>query len=73
MDSSHDEKSKFSRITSIMHAPEVEVTEPGLLSAETIEQVWSILTMVFMLTFEMSICSSSILPSPGISRSGEVN
>ncbi|XP_022146451.1 65-kDa microtubule-associated protein 6 [Momordica charantia] len=38
MDSSHDEKRKFSRITSIMHAPEVEVTEPGLLSAETIEQ-----------------------------------
>lgn len=39
MDSSRDEKSKFSRITSIMRVSETEVTEPGLLSTETIEQV----------------------------------
>ncbi|XP_022938892.1 65-kDa microtubule-associated protein 6-like [Cucurbita moschata] len=38
MDSSHDEKRKFSRITSIMRVSETEVTEPGLLSTETIEQ-----------------------------------
>ncbi|KAG7032596.1 65-kDa microtubule-associated protein 6 [Cucurbita argyrosperma subsp. argyrosperma] len=38
MDSSHDEKSKFSGITSIVRVPETEVTEPGLLSTETIEQ-----------------------------------
>lgn len=52
MDSSHEEKSKFSRITSIMRVPETEVTEPGLLSTETIEQVWNILNMILMPTFE---------------------
>lgn len=52
MDSSRDEKSKFSRITSIMRVSETEVTEPGLLSTETIEQVWSILKYDFHADFQ---------------------
>ena len=74
MDSSHDEKSKFSRITSIVRVPETEVTEPGLLSTEMIEQVWSILNMIFMSALEMKNAQVPFwLMFPGISRSGEVN
>lgn len=39
MDSKKEEKSKFSRITSIRGLSEFEILEPGVLSTESIEQV----------------------------------
>lgn len=39
MDSSKEEMSKFSRITYILGNSEPEITQPGLLSTDIIEQV----------------------------------
>lgn len=39
MDSSREERSKFSRITLILGNSEPEITEPGFLSTDIIEQV----------------------------------
>lgn len=39
MDTTREEKSKLSRITSVLRLSEAEVTEPGALSLEVIEQV----------------------------------
>ncbi|KAK9276656.1 hypothetical protein L1049_006192 [Liquidambar formosana] len=41
MDSSKEEKGNFIRITSILRSPEPEITEPGVLSTEIIEQASS--------------------------------
>lgn len=39
MDTTREEKSKLSRITSILRLSETDVTEPGALSLEVIHQV----------------------------------
>lgn len=39
MDSSNEERSNFSRITSVLRSSESDITEPGVLSMELIEQV----------------------------------
>lgn len=39
MDSPTEEKNKFSRLTSVLGFAESEIIEPGVLSAEIIEQV----------------------------------
>lgn len=39
MDSSKEERSKFSRITFILGNAEPEITEPGCLSTDIVEQV----------------------------------
>lgn len=39
MDSPREEKNRFSKITYILRLSDLEVTEPGFLSSEIIEQV----------------------------------
>lgn len=39
MDSPREEKNHFFKITSILGSSETEITEPGVLSTEIIEQV----------------------------------
>ena len=47
MDSPKEEKNRFSRITSILKLSETELTEPGVLSTEIIEQVLRATLMLF--------------------------
>lgn len=49
MDSPTEEKNKFSRITSVLGFAESEIIEPGVLSSEIIEQVWTSLNLLFIL------------------------
>ncbi|KAJ4901265.1 65-kDa microtubule-associated protein 6 [Raphanus sativus] len=39
MDTPHEERTKFGRVTYVVRSSESNITEPGILSAETIEQV----------------------------------
>ena len=48
MDSSIEEKINFSRYTSILRTSESEITEPGFLATEIIEQVWDQFTDIFL-------------------------
>lgn len=49
MDSPKEEKNRFSRITSILKLSETEMTEPGVLSTEIIEQVLQATLILFSL------------------------
>lgn len=49
MDSPKEEKNRFSRITSILKLSETEMTEPGVLSTEIIEQVLRATLILFSL------------------------
>lgn len=40
MDSSEEDRMNFERLARIIVSPEQEITQVGLLSSETIEQVW---------------------------------
>lgn len=52
MDSPQAERNVFSRATSVLRLSEAEVTEPGVLSTEIIEQVWPSYGSDFLLIIE---------------------
>lgn len=59
MGSPKEEKNNFSRITSILGSSETEITEPGVLSTEIIEQVQDHSRFLSFLLFDCSRYSSS--------------
>lgn len=61
MDSPIQYKNSFSKITSILRLSESEITEPGVLSTEVIEQVWMHSQLFFVLLLEIRSSSFSSL------------
>ncbi|KAH9745955.1 65-kDa microtubule-associated protein 6 [Citrus sinensis] len=61
MDSPIQDKNSFSKITSILRLSESEITEPGVLSTEVIEQVWMHSQLFFVLLLEIRSSSFSSL------------
>lgn len=71
MDSSKEERSNFSRVTRIFGISEAEITEPGLLSTEIIEQVEYQSPHLLILIFCTLNIKFLVISLTGIGRSGE--
>lgn len=65
MDTPQEERMKFARVSSVVRSPESDVTEPNILSTETIEQV----TIFFLPTFKWPLVSQPVKCLLGICRS----
>lgn len=70
MDSSKEERSNFSRVTRIFGISEAEITEPGVLSTEIIEQVECQSPHLILIFCKLNI-KFLVISLTGICRSGE--